>query len=90
MEAYPKAWTPGTDGPKRGVAVYAKLEKEEDFAAWKGKLEGKIVLTAEPPEVEPREKADATRLTKDELDEVFRFEPGGRGRYSPAERERSC
>jgi carboxypeptidase Q len=88
MEAYPKAWTPGTDGPKRGAAVYAKLEKEEDFAGWKGKLEGKIVLTAEPPEVKPREKADATRLTKNELEGIFRFEPGGRGRFSPAEREK--
>ena len=46
LEAYPKVWTPGTDGPKRGSAVFAKLEKEEDFATWKGKLEGKIVLTA--------------------------------------------
>ena len=88
IEAYPKAWTPGTEGPKRADAVYAKLEKEEDFATWKGKLEGKIVLTAEPPEVKPREKADATRLSKDELDEIVRFEPGGRGRYGPAEREK--
>ncbi len=89
IEAYPKAWTPGTDGPKRAQAVYAKLEKEEDLAAWKGKLEGKIVLTAETPEVAPRVKADATRLTKDELDEVVRVEPGGRGRFSPAEREKA-
>ncbi len=88
LEAYPKVWTPGTDGPKRGSAVFAKLEKEEDFASWKGKLEGKIVLTADAPDVKPREKADATRLTKDELDEIVRFEPGGRGRYGPAEREK--
>ena len=63
IEAYPKAWTPGTEGPKQAQAVYAKLEKEEDFTTWKGKLDGKIVLTAEPPEVKPREKADATRLS---------------------------
>src|SRR5512140_1341772 len=50
IAAYPKAWTPGTDGPKRGQAVYARIEKEEDLAAWKGKLEGKVVLTSAPPE----------------------------------------
>jgi carboxypeptidase Q len=88
IEAFPKAWTPGTDGPKRASVVYARLEKEEDLAAWKGKLEGKIVLTATPPEVKPHEKADASRYTEKELDEIERFEPGGRGRFSPAERER--
>ena len=89
IEAYPKAWTPGTDGAKRGEALLAKIEKEEDLAAWKGKLEGKIVLTAEAPEVAPRVKADATRLTKDELDEVVRVEPGVRSRFSPADREKA-
>ena len=88
IEAFPKAWTPGTDGPKRGKAVYAKLEKEEDLAAWKGKLEGKVVLTSAPPEVKLGEKADASRYTDKELDEIARFEPGGRGRFAPAERER--
>ncbi len=88
LEAYPKAWSPGTDGPRRGEAVFAKLEKEEDLDAWKGKLAGKVVLTSEPPEVRPREKADAERYTKETLDDVVRFEPGGRGRFSPAEREK--
>ena len=89
IEAYPKAWTPGTGGPKKGEAVLAKIEKEEDLAAWKGKLEGKFVLTSDAPEVAPRIKADATRLTKEELDEVVRVEPGGRGRFSPADREKA-
>jgi hypothetical protein len=88
IAAYPKAWTPGTDGPRRGPAVFAKIEKEEDLAAWKGKLEGKVVLTSAPVEVTPREKADASRYTEKELEEVIRFEPGGRGRFSPADRER--
>ena len=88
IEAFPKAWTPGTDGPKRGKAVYARLEKDEDLASWKGKLEGKIVLTSTPPEVKPGEKADSSRFTEKELEEIARFEPGGRGRWAPAERER--
>ena len=44
--AYPKAWTPGTNGPVTADAIYAKIEKEEDFAFYRGKLRGKFVLTA--------------------------------------------
>ncbi|HVR95182.1 MAG TPA: M20/M25/M40 family metallo-hydrolase [Thermoanaerobaculia bacterium] len=40
----PKAWTPGTKGPVRGLAVRAEIEEEKDFEAWRGKLAGKIVL----------------------------------------------
>lgn len=89
IEAFPKAWTPGTDGPKRGEAVYARLESDEELAKWKGKLEGRVVLTSTPPEVKPHEKADASRYTEKELEELDRFEPGGgRGRFSPEEREK--
>ena len=33
--AYPKAWTPGTNGPVTGDAVLAPMAKEEDFAKYK-------------------------------------------------------
>lgn len=49
LSALPKAYTPGTDGPVRGTVIVAKIAKEEDFAAWRGKLAGKIVLLDEPP-----------------------------------------
>src|SRR6202167_3627279 len=32
--AYPKAWTPGTNGVVTADAVYAKIEKEDDFASY--------------------------------------------------------
>lgn len=45
--ALPKAWTPGTDGPVRGEVIIAKIEEEEDFEEFRGKLEGKIVLVSD-------------------------------------------
>ena len=42
--AYPKAWTPGTNGPVTGDAVIAVINEEKDFAEFKGKLRGKFVL----------------------------------------------
>jgi len=66
LSALPKAYTPGTAGPVRGTAMIAKLAKEDDFAALRGKLAGKIILTDEPldllhpREIEPREFDEGT------------------------------
>ncbi|HVY80373.1 MAG TPA: M20/M25/M40 family metallo-hydrolase [Steroidobacteraceae bacterium] len=40
----PLAWTPGTNGPIEAEAVAAHLRSEADFALWRGKLRGKVVL----------------------------------------------
>ena len=89
LPALPKAWTPGTDGPKKGKAVLAKLETPEDLDRWKGKLEGKVVLLGDPTEAKPAAKGDVSRYDDKALEEIWRYEPGG-GRYrrTPAERER--
>ena len=42
--AFPKAWTPGTDGAVKGEAVLAVIDKAEDLEKWKGKLKGKPSL----------------------------------------------
>src|SRR5256714_3395954 len=42
--AYAKAWTPGTSGDLRGQVVRVNISGPQDFAKYKGKLEGKIVL----------------------------------------------
>src|SRR5439155_11565764 len=76
--AIPRAWTPGTGGVVKGTAILAKLETDEDLAKWKGKLAGKIVLVEDAPEVKLHEKADATRHTKDTLDELSKWEPDTR------------
>ncbi len=65
--AYAKAWTPGTNGPVTAEAVYAPIEREEDFASYKGKLKGKFVLVSPVEAVEPRFSPIGHRYTEDEL-----------------------
>jgi hypothetical protein len=87
--AFPKAWTPGTDGAVKGEAVLAVIEKTEDLEKWKGKLKGKIVLVsaarAVPSYFEtPTRRYDdkgLTDLSKPSLDPTRRgrFGPGGPG-----------
>jgi len=43
---FARPWSLGTEGPVSGTPVLAVIEREEDLAKWKGKLRGKIVLTA--------------------------------------------
>ncbi len=96
LPALPKAWTPGTGGAKKGRAVLARLEKDEDLAPWKGKLEGKVVLVPAPAPTpgmdarlgeSPVEKPDLSRYTNEELAKLEQFQIGGRGRV-PRDRDR--
>ncbi|HLJ49802.1 MAG TPA: M28 family peptidase [Bryobacteraceae bacterium] len=41
----PLAWTMGTDGTITGEPIKVTIEKDEDFAKYKGKLKGKIVMS---------------------------------------------
>src|SRR5207244_9118815 len=43
--AYPKAWTPGTNGLVTGEAIMAVIQTEADFDKFRGKLRGKFVLS---------------------------------------------
>ncbi|HYU23379.1 MAG TPA: M20/M25/M40 family metallo-hydrolase [Candidatus Dormibacteraeota bacterium] len=65
--AYPKAWTSGTGGSITAEAVYAKIEKDEDFEAFRGKLKGKFVMTAPLRAVEAQFDAPGHRYTDQEL-----------------------
>jgi len=65
--AYPKAWTPGTDGTVTAEAVYARIEKEENFSAYRGKFRDKFVLTAPMRTIEAQFEAPAHRFTDQEL-----------------------
>ncbi len=73
--AYPKAWTQGTNGPVTADAIYAKIEKEEDFASYRGKLRGMFVLTAPLRVVEAQFAAQAHRFTDQELAELAQPRP---------------
>jgi carboxypeptidase Q len=65
--AYPKAWTSGTDGPVTADAIYARIEREEDFALYRGRLRGRFVLTAPLRAVDAQFAPPAHRYTDEEL-----------------------
>src|SRR5216117_2395731 len=49
--AYPKAWSPATNGPVAAEVVYFDAKDDADMARFKGQLKGKIVLTQPMREV---------------------------------------
>jgi carboxypeptidase Q len=80
--AYPKAWTPGTNGPVRAEAMRVDITSEADFDKYKGKLKGLYVLTQAPPQVEAHFTPQAHRYTMEELADLAKApEPGQAGRF---------
>jgi len=81
---YPQAFTPSTAGKLTGTAQVVLLQSSADFAKYRGKLKGAIVLSTPPLPVGPRFKADAERWGPDTLAALERvtlaseFETGGR------------
>ena len=83
LVAYPKAWTPGTDGPVRARAMKAKLESEEDLEKVKGKLAGMVLLIADARELKGPDKPLFTRFTEQELEQLSQFQVSGQRRAVP-------
>lgn len=67
LTAIPIAWTPATKGPVSAPIVVAPMTKTEHFAAWRGKLAGKIVLVSKPGDVEELTEAPFQRLDDEDL-----------------------
>src|SRR5262245_41789528 len=65
--AYPKAWTPGTNGPVEGDVVIAVVSNEQDFDKFRGQLRGKYVMTAAMPDVQAQFQAPGHRFSDEEL-----------------------
>jgi len=88
LHGYPKAWTPGTDGPVTGEAVFAVIEREEDFAAYRGKLKGAFVLQSPMREIQAYFESPTRRLSDKDLEALAqeRLSAGARGGRSGAGR----
>jgi carboxypeptidase Q len=65
--AYPKAWSPSTNGVLRGQVVYFDAKTAEDLEKYKGKLKGAIVLISPPRDIQAHFKPEGTRTTDEEL-----------------------
>jgi hypothetical protein len=83
LVAVPRAFTPGTDGPRRGKVVKVKIESEADAEKYRGQLAGRIVLLGEPRDTANPEKPQFSRYTDQELDSLAHFdvEPVRRGPF---------
>lgn len=84
--AMPKAWTPGTNGTVTADVVYVDITSQEDREQYRGKLQGKIVLTQPAREVRMLEGRIVLKMSPDEIAEAqSRPAPrGGRGRAAGA------
>jgi carboxypeptidase Q len=67
---FARPWSPGTEGAVSGQAILAVLATPEDLEKYKGKLKGKIVLTAAPHESVLETAPANHRLTDEELAEA--------------------
>jgi carboxypeptidase Q len=79
---YPQAWSGGTNGPLSGEVVLAQIQTPADLDKWHGKLKGKIVFIAAPPELPFPSTALGHRYDDEELQELVPelLPTGGRGR----------
>lgn len=78
--AYPKAWTPGTNGPVAGDVVIAIINNDQDIEKFRGQLRGKYAMIAPMREVPALFTAQGHRFTEEELADIS-SQPiqGGRG-----------
>ncbi|MBC7920714.1 MAG: M20/M25/M40 family metallo-hydrolase [Ferruginibacter sp.] len=74
--ATPKAWTPGTNGLIKGKPVFIKINSEGDFDQYKGKLKGKIVVTALNTPLKTTFEADAKRHQEEDLEKLAKYPDG--------------
>src|SRR5262245_13777296 len=81
---YPGAWSDGTNGPVSNevVLVPNTVRTAAEFAPYRGKLKGKIVITQPARELAALFNAPGDRYTQEELDRLsnpFPVAAGGRG-----------
>ena len=81
LRAIPIAWTPGTNGVLSGALIVAPMFNQSDFADWKGKLAGKIVLISWP--APPKDDGDAPFQRLNEAD-IKKFDTYEQPTFDPA------
>ena len=75
LTAIPLAWTPGTGGTLQAPIIVAPMKEVEDFAKWRGKLSGKIVLVSRPTEGSEPGEAAFKRYSDAEIAKMDHYDP---------------
>jgi carboxypeptidase Q len=90
--AYPKAWSPGTNGTVRGEVILLDVKTVADLARYQGKLKGKIVLFTSARPVAPEFTPQTRRTSDEELLKLASSKPAAnesqRFQMSPEQRVR--
>ena len=87
--AYPRAWSPSTNGTVRGEAVFLDAKTAADLEKYKGKLRGKIVLFSPARHVDPLFEPPAQRQSDEELLRLASVPPPGEAQpfqFTPEQR----
>jgi hypothetical protein len=66
-------WGSSTTGTISGEPLYVKIASPADFAAYRGKLKGRIVLYQPPRKTMPHYTADATRHSREDLEKLASY-----------------
>jgi carboxypeptidase Q len=69
---FPKAWTPGTEGLKRGEVAVAVIASAADTETHRGKLKGKIVMSAALGSIAPSTQPLSSRYDDGGLERLSR------------------
>ena len=85
LRAIPLAWTPATNGVLSAPLIVAPMAAESDFAAWRGKLAGKIVLVTWPAPPKDDGEVPFQRLTDAEIAKLDKYE---QPTFDPAQRQK--
>jgi hypothetical protein len=74
LHSIPIAWTPATNGPLQAAVIVAPMSSDKDFAEWKGKLAGKIVLVTWPGPPKDDGEAPFQRLGEAEIAKLDKYQ----------------
>ena len=80
--AFPRAWSPATQGVVRGKPIITAIRGDSDFARYRGQLKGAILLNAPAAVDLTRFRETAERFSPRHLDSLSRLkEPGSPADY---------
>ena len=75
--AYPKAWTPGTNGVVQGKCVRVVVEGKKDFDKYKGRLAGMIVISGTDADAKLITDPPSRRFSDDDLAKLADYQIAG-------------